>query len=322
MVSSRSDGREVKPILETPNPRKKPQLTEHSTHSGIATGASVSLSDIIAINVRTEITFGLFSEAASTDKDKLDKSPSDGCTALSWLTPDSSFLAQNWDWMGAQRENLIALTISQPNTSKPTIKMITEAGLIGKIGLNSAGVGVCLNAIKAKGMDASRIPCHLGLRLALESETRSEAVRELERWGVASSCHMLVADREGGVGLEWSFKDLRKVEMNASKQVFHTNHYLASHEKGVVDTVWLKDSLVRVVRVEELCKKLGHSPKADEVAGVFRDEKGLPTAICRDERDGSGTGTLFNIVMDLEARKAAVMVGRPVAPTEQFELAF
>lgn len=79
---------------------------------------------------------------------------------------------------------------------------------------------------------------------------------------------------------------------------------------------------MRVVRVEELCKKLGDSPEADEVAGVFRDEKGLPTAICRDERDGSGTGTLFNIVMDLEARKAAVTVGRPVAPTEQFELAF
>lgn len=49
---------------------------------GIATGAGVDLADILAINVRTEITFGLFS---------------DGCTALSWLTDDASFLAQNWD---------------------------------------------------------------------------------------------------------------------------------------------------------------------------------------------------------------------------------
>jgi isopenicillin-N N-acyltransferase-like protein len=115
--------------------------------TGIAEGASVVLADIIAINVRTEITFGLFS---------------DGCTALSWRTDRASFLAQNWDWMDAQRENLIQLTIEQ--SGKPVIKMITEAGLIGKIGLNSAGVGVCLNAIKAKGMDSTRIPCHLGLR--------------------------------------------------------------------------------------------------------------------------------------------------------------
>jgi isopenicillin-N N-acyltransferase-like protein len=224
--------------------------------------------------------------------------------------------------MSAQKENLIALTIHQQACNKPTIKMITEAGLIGKIGLNSAGVGVCLNAIKAKGMDASRIPCHLGLRLVLDSFSREEAVRGLEVCGVASSCHMLVADATGGVGLEWSSKDLRKVEMNEARQVFHTNHYLAVHEQGVVDTVWLKDSLVRIVRVQELCGRLGDSPTAGEVAEVFKDEKGLPTSICRNERDGSGTGTLFNIVMDLEAKKAKVTLGRPVEPEEHFELSF
>jgi isopenicillin-N N-acyltransferase-like protein len=273
--------------------------------TGIAEGASVVLADIIAINVRTEITFGLFS---------------DGCTALSWRTDRASFLAQNWDWMDAQRENLIQLTIEQ--SGKPVIKMITEAGLIGKIGLNSAGVGVCLNAIKAKGMDSTRIPCHLGLRMVLDSSSREDAVRNLEKHGVASSCHMLVADAAGGVGLEWSSKDLRKIEMNASKQVFHTNHYLATHDKGVIDTVWLKDSLERIVRVEELCERLGDSPSHGEISDVFKDEKGLPTSICRSERDGSTSETLFNIIMDLDAKRATVTLGRPVDPEEQFGLTF
>jgi isopenicillin-N N-acyltransferase-like protein len=49
---------------------------------GIAEGANKTLADIIALNVRTEINFGLFS---------------DGCTALSWLHEDASVLAQNWD---------------------------------------------------------------------------------------------------------------------------------------------------------------------------------------------------------------------------------
>lgn len=49
---------------------------------GIAEGAGKTLADIIALNVRTEINFGLFS---------------DGCTALSWLHKDASILAQNWD---------------------------------------------------------------------------------------------------------------------------------------------------------------------------------------------------------------------------------
>lgn len=103
--------------------------------------------------------------------------------------------------MEEQKENLVILTIDQPD--KPTIKMVTEAGILGKIGLNSAGVGVLLNAIRAKGMDSSRLPCHLGLRMVLESWSRDEAVARLEKYGIASACHMLIADPSGGVGVEW-----------------------------------------------------------------------------------------------------------------------
>jgi isopenicillin-N N-acyltransferase-like protein len=58
--------------------------------------------------------------------------------------------------------------------------MVTEAGLIGKIGINLSGVGVCLNAIRAQDMDLTRLPTHLGLRMVLESESREDAVRKLE----------------------------------------------------------------------------------------------------------------------------------------------
>lgn len=49
---------------------------------GLADGAGVDFESILALNVRTEIAFGL---------------ASDGCTAFSWKTKDASFLAQNWD---------------------------------------------------------------------------------------------------------------------------------------------------------------------------------------------------------------------------------
>lgn len=50
--------------------------------AGLAKGAGVALADIIAINVRTEITFGMFS---------------DGCTSLSWKGDGFDYVAQNWD---------------------------------------------------------------------------------------------------------------------------------------------------------------------------------------------------------------------------------
>ncbi|KAI4753986.1 AAT-domain-containing protein [Aureobasidium sp. EXF-3400] len=271
---------------------------------GIAEGANKTLADIIALNVRTEINFGLFS---------------DGCTALSWLHDDASVLAQNWDWMTEQKQNLLLLTIHQQN--KPTIKMVTEAGLIGKIGFNSAGVGVCLNAIRAKGMDKTRMPCHLGLRLVLESTSCKEAVDALQKYGIASSCHMSIADANGSVGLEWSYKDLQVLEMNKKGQVFHSNHYLVPHP-GVTDTVWLEDSKFRIKRIQEICDGLGDSPTTKEVQALFKDEKNYPFAICRAEEEGNHSGTLFNIVMDLKAKKASVILGRPTSPEGSYDIDF
>lgn len=40
------------------------------------------LIDIVILNIRTEIAFGMFN---------------DGCTSLYWKTDRYSFLAQNWD---------------------------------------------------------------------------------------------------------------------------------------------------------------------------------------------------------------------------------
>ncbi|RMY16428.1 hypothetical protein D0866_13673 [Hortaea werneckii] len=282
--------------------RKWPAYLEEI--QGLADGAGVQLADIIAVNVRTEIAFGLFS---------------DGCTSLSWRTAKSSFLAQNWDWMEEQKPHLIVLEIEQ--RGKPTIKMITEAGLIGKIGLNSAGVGICLNAIKAQGMDPTRIPCHLGLRLALESHSREEAVQKLEKYGVASACHMLIADATGGVGLEWSSVEVQRVRMNGLRQVFHSNHYLAKH-LGVHDTNWLPDSNFRLTRIEQLCKGLEPEPSVEALHECFKDEMNYPGAICRAEVNGNSTATLFNIVMDLQVPEAKVVLGRPVAPEEVMRLRY
>ncbi len=221
----------------------------------------------------------------------------------------------------AQKQNLIVLTIDQSN--KPTIKMVTEAGLIGKIGLNSAGVGVCLNAIKMKGHDPDRLPCHLGLRMVLDSSSREEAVQRLEQYGVASACHMLIADDTGGVGLEWSSTDVQKCPMNDHKQVFHSNHYLLKHQSpDTPDESWAKDTMYRVTRIEELANGIKGSPTRDSVFELFKDETHYPGSICRAQKPPSRSATLFNIVMDSKAKRANITLGRPVDPDESVELSF
>jgi len=224
--------------------------------------------------------------------------------------------------MEEQKENLILVTIEHP--PRPTIKMVTEAGLIGKIGLNSSGVGVCFNAIKAKGLDASRIPAHLGLRLALESSSAKQAVELLERKGMASSSHLLIADSSTAVGLEVTSKTTARCHVDLHNRVIHSNHLLEQHP-GVNEPTWLEDSPMRVDRMRALTEEFDtkhKEPSWAEFSRLFEDQTNAPAAICRSYGGPSSSATLFNIVMDLKEKRAVVRLGKPSHVEETHEFTF
>ncbi|EEH19624.1 hypothetical protein PABG_07821 [Paracoccidioides brasiliensis Pb03] len=294
------------PFLESSFPECMQEM------QGVAKGADVPVESILALNVRTEIAYGMFN---------------DGCTALSWKSTEGSFLAQNWDWEREQSLNLLAMNIRQTASTpqKPTIHMITEAGIIGKVGLNSYGVGVTLNAIKARGTNFSKLPTHIALRAVLDSSSRDEAVAKLERHGVAAACHIIIADQTGGVGLECSANDIVKLDMGDDDSpgvITHSNHFIRPHV-GTEGIMYLQDSPLRLKRVRELvAEKLaaGVSPGVVVLEDVLKDEQGYPTAICREVTDKSSTATLFSIVMDLVGKTGFVKVGRPVKSEGVVEL--
>ncbi|KUL91428.1 hypothetical protein ZTR_01711 [Talaromyces verruculosus] len=270
---------------------------------GIADGSGHTFEDILAINVRTEISMGLMA---------------DGCTAFYWHDKDSSIAAQNWDWERAQRDNLIALDIQQNN--RPEISQITEAGIIGKIGLNSAGVSVTLNAIRARGVDFNRLPTHLALRAIMDSTSRKEAVDTLTKSGLAASCHLLIGDSTGGTGLECSSGDVLHLETKDGK-LTHANHFYVPHANYVKEAVFLPDSPYRARRIDELLETAteGGQPITVSVAERILEDKGnYPAAINRASSETSAVETLFSIVMDHASRTASVRMGRPTEPFVSF----
>lgn len=76
---------------------------------GIAEGAGLDILDIVALNSRSEIALGLFS---------------DGCSSLGWKRDGEVLLAQNWDWTSRVKDNCCLMSIKQEN--KPAIWMVTE----------------------------------------------------------------------------------------------------------------------------------------------------------------------------------------------------
>ncbi|CEI66347.1 hypothetical protein FVEN_g4268 [Fusarium venenatum] len=284
---------------------------------GLADGAGVDLLDIVALNVRTEITFSLYTENPTTPIQ------TDGCTSAACRQRNGQvLLAQNWDWQPKQAPNLLICHISQPGTDIPNISMVTEAGVIGKIGINSAGVGTTLNAIRARGVDDTKLPIHLALRSALESKSAREAANKLYEMGTAGSGHILVSDPSEAIGLECTSIGIKEINLDSIGTLVHTNHLLLEHP-GVDEPGWLPDSQVRFARMSELIQNqiaLG-SIDHDSLFELFKDEQGYPASINRDvTAHKDGTTTLFNINMDLAKGKAIISVGRPTSWTERLEL--
>jgi isopenicillin-N N-acyltransferase-like protein len=200
------------------------------------------------------------------------------------------------------------------------IQIITEAGIIGKIGMNYLGVGCALNALKARGVSYDKLPCHLALRTVMESSSRAAAIRTLEKTGVASACHILIADATGGTGLECSAEDLVKLEMNKEGIVTHTNHYVLKHKTSVIEAPdWLPDTRFRLSRINQLLSGAKEEePSAQVAASLLKDEtEGDGAAICRGSKSAKDNlETLFSIVMDLGKKKAKVAIGKPASSTD------
>ncbi|BEJ12964.1 hypothetical protein CspHIS471_0301380 [Cutaneotrichosporon sp. HIS471] len=293
-----------KPFLDA----KYPQYVEEM--QGLADATDLSLATILALNIRTEVAFGMYS---------------DGCTSLSVHAPGTAILAQNWDWKVAQRENLITLNLNGG------ISFITEAGIIGKIGLCAAGVGVCLNAISALGVAYDRLPVHLALRAALdwamemkEDRKARAIVDRLKAEGVASAAHIFVADKYEGIGLEVSCKDSAEVHRTpvpAGTAVLHSNHYVEEHPDVALGAAFLHDSPNRLARIEQLVRADEGPVTSGAVAAWLCDEDNFPGSICRDKSSAGDSETLFSIIMDLDQAKARVKVGKTNGDGEVFTLA-
>ncbi|QKD54854.2 acyl-coenzyme A:6-aminopenicillanic acid acyl-transferase-domain-containing protein [Fusarium oxysporum Fo47] len=267
---------------------------------GLADGAGFELVDIVALNVRTEITFGLYTRVPSAPIQ------TDGCTSAAYRQPNGEvLLAQNWDWQPEQAPNLFICHISQPGTDIPDISMVTEGGVIGKIGINSSGVGTCLNAIRARGVDNTKIPIHLALRTALESHSAREAADKLYEMGTAGSGHILVSDPSEAIGLECTSIGMKEINFDGNGTLIHTNHLLLDHP-GVDEPGWIPDSTDRIKRIAQLLDErlatstIDHSSFFD----FFRDEQGYPTAINRDQFSPGNASSLKSVAMNIAYNSA------------------
>jgi isopenicillin-N N-acyltransferase-like protein len=193
---------------------------------GIAEGSGVDVWKIVCLNARTEIMLS---------SPKTNRGSSDGpneCTSI--FCPTEGILAQNWDWDKTLEPLMFVQKIIRPDGHQ--LIQLTEPGILGKIGMNSAGVGVCLNILAAglPGYHIGGVPVHILLRSVLDSISFDDALTRIGRASKGTMSHMFVASKCGG----WKMCEIagQKWEMIDSCIPLHTNHYLGCDALATMKT--------------------------------------------------------------------------------------
>ncbi len=284
------------PLLET----HAPDILEEMR--GIADGAGCDLLDVLLINARSELM-------ANADE----------CTALA-AGPEVTdggqvILAQNWDWYTSVQPEPILLRIRQPR--KPEILTLVEAGQVGKIGMNSTGLGVCLNFLGHADRGPG-LPVHVILRQMLDCPHLGAATREAYRVPRGGAANILVAHSRGELlDLELTATDIDYLYGDTGWLV-HTNHFesprLRGGDTGICSSM---STLARAARARRLLSTAAgqRQVRVETIESILTDHAYGAYAICRhaDSREPAleQTATRASVIMDLSERTMYVAAGQP-----------
>jgi len=260
---------------------------------GIAQGAGVDPTWIVALNARTEIL-------------SRNTGASNECTSVYFS--ETSILGQNWDWGKALEPLTVLMKIVQPDGH--TILMITEPGMIGKIGMNSAGLGVCLNILTlARLLDG--LPVHIILRAILNCKSLVQVNSLLARHSAGKASNIMVADAGGnGFDMEFCAENSYRIEP-ASDYLLHTNHYLDE----VVNSAQDPDFFSSYARFNKATQILSDNKErsVSAMCDLLSDESDGCLAIYREYLPDDSVhelGTICTIVMELAQQKMRIRKGK------------
>jgi isopenicillin-N N-acyltransferase-like protein len=275
--------------------------------AGIAAGSGRGIEEIAALNARTEVLGAIAPRLDITE-----------CSTVVSSAPGRAPLAvQTWDWYPHMRANWFVWTF--PTAAGGRVTTLTEYGVLAKIGVNEAGLGVMLNMLhhtadEQVGEPRIGFPVHVLLRTLLEDCTTVDEARDLVRsLSFSASSALTVVDRGGdAASFETYPEGVGEVKPEAGLLV-RTNHFVSAEgepgcQGGVLDdNSW--------VRRDHLRETLGDHPPAsadDVLAALTHHDDAGP--ICRhaaDLDDLIATATLATATLDVGRGELSVLRGGP-----------
>ncbi len=275
---------------------------------GIGEGADITEEEAMLLQIRQEVVY--LAKYSSMGRE---------CTSYAiggeYTKDGRVYSGQNADLSGdfESISNVITFEVKD----KPKVMMLTPAGQISYLGINSEGMSVNCNFLPCNGWREG-YPRYLISRLLLEKRTFEEACETMksikER---ASSRNVLLADYEGRIAdFEVNTESMGCVE---SLDMFvHSNHfidpYMKKYEKSteleMIDSEWRRKRVTELInenrgRIDaEIIKSMLRDHKKDDAVGKFS----ICTHACKETDQYH---TIASIINDLEKTTMEITRGLP-----------
>ena len=240
---------------------------------GIAEGAELSLESAYLLQLRAEVTQLTIENNSSLDC----------CTSFALsrnMTEDGEvWIGQNLDLQPFYKDFGVILRI-RPKKGQ-TILCYSQIGSVGHAGINSAGIGLAVNALYSSGWRPG-VPRPILYRLILEKESVSEALKAITEARRASSCNYMISHKSGEIkNIEATPRDYAVMNPCGGLMV-HANHFehprMHQFEKRPKDR--LENSKFREMRFKKLASDCGEKISPEKLKEFLADHDRFPVAIC------------------------------------------
>ncbi|WP_018347541.1 C45 family autoproteolytic acyltransferase/hydolase [Longispora albida] len=280
------------------------------TLDAIADAAGIAVGDIYALNARTELM--------------LEGNKVTECTGLAVLPEHTAsghtLLGQNWDWYPTQAPYTILLATQDERGHE--ILTLAEAGMLAKAGLNSAGVGVCVNLLGSdRDTRSGGVPYHVLIRALLDRPEGISAALTVTALPRSVSINMLIATGgpHGGTALDLELAPGAVGRLYPRDGLLsHANHFSADLPlRDRVVTDYGGSTLFREFRVRQVTADAAadRSVSEKDLVTAFTDHVGFPHSVCRhvnpSDPEELHSLTASSVVMDLDERRLMITDGPP-----------
>lgn len=260
---------------------------------GIADGAGLDRDLVYALQLMDEEWFYRVARG-------LRRRTPEKCSSFGVVSADGpTWIGQNMDLGQYTDGHQVVLRIAADGDA-PGALLFTTAGVIALMGVNAAGIGVCVNSLPQLPAAATGVPVAFVIRRLLQARTLDEAADLVQSIPHATNQHYLLAGLGAVRSFEASAGGVAEYRPPDPTRVLHTNHPLGP-DPGRPESEAARENSAR--RLASLTARLGQ-----ERLGLA-DFQGALSA-CDDERHPvCRTGGGGNIGFTCGAMIAALLPG-------------